>query len=509
MDGHAGLIVLKGMLINVKTLSAGKGKAVPLHTMRSKNTLTIVLMVTSIALLLALQVLWLRSEYQNTREGFRREVNALFRNTVMALQDTLIEKSIKPLDADSIVVRSFAKTRRKPDSDFSFTPADSLRGRITVRDRLSDVQIFISTVKNDSVNHLVRPLLSKIDTGMYNKQFVIRYNADSLRLNDIRETYSKVLQEAGLEITPVISRVMPSEHIVLDDNIVSTFPVRLPPGQGFIASFPSIEFLMWKNLAPHILFSFFLTLITLVSFVVMYRSLRTQQRLMELKNDFISNVTHELKTPVSTVSVALEALKNFHGLDNPALTKEYLEIAQSELNRLTLMTDKILKAAVFETKGIVIQKEKVDLLKVTQQIVDSMKLLFEKNKARVMLQTNGSHFIVNGEPSHLTNVIYNLLDNALKYSPGQPLINILLQEEDSRITLSIQDNGLGIPSEYSKKIFEKFFRVPTGDVHNIKGYGLGLSYVSTVMKAHDGSVHVESEPGKGSNFIISFPAAHE
>lgn len=126
-----------------------------------------------------------------------------------------------------------------------------------------------------------------------------------------------------------------------------------------------------------------------------------------------------------------------------------------------------------------------------------------------MLQTNGSHFIVNGEPSHLTNVIYNLLDNALKYSPGQPLINILLQEEDSRITLSIQDNGLGIPSEYSKKIFEKFFRVPTGDVHNIKGYGLGLSYVSTVMKAHDGSVHVESEPGKGSNFIISFPAAHE
>lgn len=230
---------------------------------------------------------------------------------------------------------------------------------------------------------------------------------------------------------------------------------------------------------------------------------------MELKNDFISNVTHELKTPVATVSVALEALKNFHGLDNPARTKEYLEIAQNELKRLTLMTDKILKASVFENNGVVIQKESVDIQKITQQILDSLKLLFDKQKAQVSFQTEGNNFIVEGEAAHLTNVIYNFLDNALKYSPEHPQINIQLKETPTNLILSIQDNGIGIAPEYKKKVFEKFFRVPTGDVHNIKGYGLGLSYVASVMKAHGGTVDVVSEPGKGSNFIATFPKVHE
>ncbi len=253
------------------------------------------------------------------------------------------------------------------------------------------------------------------------------------------------------------------------------------------------------------LFSIFLTLLTSISFVVMYRSLKAQQRLMELKNDFISNVTHELKTPVSTVSVALEALKNFHGLDNPERTKEYLEIAQNELARLTLMTDKILKAAVFENNGVIIHKEPVDLKEITQQILDSMKLLFDKRNAQVSFQTEGSNFVINSESTHLTNILYNLLDNALKYTPEQPQINIALKETPEHLILSIQDNGLGISSAYKKKIFEKFFRVPTGDVHNTKGYGLGLSYVASVMKAHGGTVEVESESGKGSNFIVTFP----
>jgi two-component system phosphate regulon sensor histidine kinase PhoR len=174
-----------------------------------------------------------------------------------------------------------------------------------------------------------------------------------------------------------------------------------------------------------------------------------------------------------------------------------------------LMTDKILKAAVFENKGITIQKETVDLHKTITQILDSMRLIFEKRQAVVSFRPEGENFILQGENAHITNVIYNLLDNALKYSPKQPIITLGLTETSKELILSIQDEGLGIPDEYKRKIFEKFFRVPTGDIHNIKGYGLGLSYVAGVVKAHGGSIDVRSESGKGSTFSIHWPKHHE
>ncbi|MFN8890291.1 MAG: sensor histidine kinase, partial [Cyclobacteriaceae bacterium] len=246
----------------------------------------------------------------------------------------------------------------------------------------------------------------------------------------------------------------------------------------------------------------FLSTLTIGAFIVMYKSIRAQQRLAELKNDFISNMTHELKTPVTTVGVAIEALKNFNGIENKELTDEYLTIAQNELNRLSLLTDKILKTAIFENKGVDFQPENVHFDQIIDQVLTSMKLVFEKNKAIVSFEKIGSHFELRGGQVHLTNVIYNLLDNALKYSGENAMIEIRLHEMGHELKLSVTDNGIGIAPEYKKKIFEKFFRVPSGDVHNSKGYGLGLSYVDSVIKAHHGKLVVESEIGKGSTFTI-------
>ena len=461
-------------------------------------------MLSSIVLLLALQVLWMRSEYENSVESFRKEANSIFRATVNAMQDSVIEKSIKPVAGDS-VAHGFLKNKLRADSVFVFTTTDTvIRG--ARRERSSTVQLYVnSAVKRDSIKRIVRPLLSRLDGEMGGQKFVIRLSSDTLRVDSIARKYTRALENAGLQVSPKIVRLNPEHRLQHIDTVISTFPVRVNPGQAYVAHFTSIDALLWKKLTPQALFSILLTLLTVFSFVVMYRSLRAQQRLMELKNDFISNVTHELKTPVATVSVALEALKNFHGLDNPERTKEYLEIAQSELNRLTLMTEKILKASAFENGKVDFTKEPVDLKKTVQQILDSMKLLFEKNHAQVSFETTGNNFVAQGEATHITNVIYNLLDNALKYSPTNPEIKISIKNSGDKLILSVQDNGLGISSEYKEKVFEKFFRVPTGDIHNIKGYGLGLSYVSSVMKAHDGTVEVESEPGKGSNFIVTFP----
>ena len=471
-------------------------------------------MSASILLLLVLQMLWLQNSYEKAFYDLRRDSNYLFRNTVFSIRDSLFFKNIQALPIDSSKSVVFKEINH----------TDSMR----VRMRASSVQVIVksSTDNKDSLIEAIRPMAHYNFKGQDGKRFVIQIAPDTISSDTLKAIFTKALEEAGLpkaffmnhefspdqggpgirmrlDATPFDPTKDAQLNIFRDTMKLET--VRLNPVSRYSASLLEFRGFILKAIAPQILFSILLTSITIIAFFVLYKNLRSQQRLMEIKNDFISNVTHELKTPVATVSVALEALKNFHGLDNPARTKEYLEIAQNELNRLTLMTDKILKAGAFENQEIVIEKGPVDLQTITQQVLDSLKLLFEKNKAAVSFEAVGRNFEMEGEVSHLTNVIYNLLDNALKYSPSQPTIKVLLQENTNQITLSIQDNGLGIPSEYKSKIFEKFFRVPTGDVHNIKGYGLGLSYVSSVVKAHGGTVEVESEPGKGSNFKIILP----
>ncbi len=224
-----------------------------------------------------------------------------------------------------------------------------------------------------------------------------------------------------------------------------------------------------------------------------------------MKNEFISNVTHELKTPIATVGVAIEALKNFNAIHDPERTREYLDISQNELQRLSLLVDKVLKLSMFEKKEMELKKEQFDCRQLVQEVMNSMRLQFEKYHARAHLHTEGENYIVEADKLHITSVIYNLLDNALKYSRENPVIDVFVRANSENIEISVRDNGIGIESAYKEKIFDKFFRVPTGDKHNIKGYGLGLSYVAEVIRRHHGNVRVESELGKGSTFTARFP----
>lgn len=438
------------------------------------------------------------------------------------MRDSLYQGNIRAVVADSLPkaplrdVHSISAVKRSLDSG-------------VVAAKSSTVQVFISdkATNNDSILDALRPMTRQLRQGIEvgQKSFFIRLAPDTVSLDTLKMYFNAALERANIPLEFQIDRqVTTPERFHMrgrvdnddpDENHPSIFgdtirleSLRFNPVSRYHASLFPVQGFILRQIAPQILFSFLLTLVTLVAFVVLYRNVRAQQRLMELKNDFISNVTHELKTPVATVSVALEALKNFHALNDPKLTNEYLDIARNELNRLTLMTDKILKAAVFETKEITIQKEAVDLHQTITQIIDSMRLVVEKRQGVVSFHAEGENFTVEGEGTHITNVIYNLLDNALKYSPDKPVITIKLTEAPSILILSIQDEGLGISQEYKKKIFEKFFRVPTGDIHNIKGYGLGLSYVAGVVKAHGGSIDVQSEPGKGSTFIIHWPKDH-
>lgn len=212
----------------------------------------------------------------------------------------------------------------------------------------------------------------------------------------------------------------------------------------------------------------------------------------ELKNDFIRNMTHELKTPIATVSVAVEALQKFDALQNPQRTQEYLDIAGMELNRLSLLVDKVLRISLFEKQEPVLRSEPIDLKILVEEILTPMRLQFEKCRAQVQILPEGNFFALKGDRLHLVSVVYNLLDNALKYSTQHPEIKIGITHGNQQLSLRVEDNGIGIPQAFQARTFEKFFRVPTGDVHHVKGHGLGLSYVAGVVRLHGGSIEVES-----------------
>jgi two-component system phosphate regulon sensor histidine kinase PhoR len=491
----------------------------------SKNTITLTLIVSSILLLLALQGLWLKNSYERAYFDLRRETSGIFRTTVFSMRDSMLVRSLERIDTS------------RTGNHFVFnTKVDTLvikrRGtQMKARTEASQVQIYISSDnKSDSVQKIIRPLARQVQEGKVKEgsTFVLRMGSDSLSMDSLKWNFKTAIENAGYTIpfdVKYFSALPPPVDLqsmrtigfrgpeawedsvavnVFSDKLSSEW-VRFDPIHRYSVVLSGIRPNLLKEISPQIFFSLFLTLLTSAAFIVMYRSIRAQQKLMELKNDFISNITHELKTPITTVGVAIEAIKDFKAINNPALTSEYLDIAQNELNRLSILTDKILKTSIFENKGIEFLPEPIEMDTLVEQVLASMKLVFEKQGAKVDIEKQGDNFSILGGSVHLTSVVYNLLDNALKYSLINPEINVLLKEEASTITLSVQDNVIGIASEYRKKVFEKFFRVPTGDVHNIKGYGLGLSYVESVVKSHKGTIRVESEPGKGSNFIITLP----
>ena len=324
---------------------------------------------------------------------------------------------------------------------------------------------------------------------------------DSIPVSEITTAFIKTLKEQKLDIPFTVS-FNPDEILHGEDFMLRPLPensfagYRLQLGNDF-------SYLI-KKISWPILFSVLLVGLTVVSFILLYRSLLHQHRLAQIKNDLISNITHELKTPIATVGVAIEALKNFNAMQDPEKTKEYLDISQNELQRLGLLVDKVLKLSMFENKKIELKYEVLDLEEIVKEVVASLRLQLEKYNARINIHTGGN-ILIKGDRVHLLSVVFNLLDNALKYSKENAAIQVDISEAHDNIVLKVTDNGIGIPQEYKTKIFEKFFRVPTGDQHNAKGHGLGLSYAAQVIRQHRGNIEVDSHEGLGSTFTITLP----
>jgi two-component system phosphate regulon sensor histidine kinase PhoR len=459
------------------------------------------LMGITIVAIVAFQIYWLQKAYEREQRTLEIRTNVTFRETVLSLQAVKMKLDKFPLDSGAkfgIHISHDAKIRTSNDEDGlprqkGFSIVNILNHKLHDTDGKQVLIVSGDTARRASWqrNRLMQML---VDADSLQ---------DSIRIREIIPVFQKKLDEQNIDvpfsvtrfIPPVPDSIMPKHNevvigfkkpIIYQLNLGNTFP-----------------YLIKKILTP-IIFTLFLIAITIVSFSLVYRSLMHERRLAEIKNEFISNITHELKTPIATVSVAIEALRSFNASIDPRKTKEYLDISANELQRLSLLVDKVLKLSMFEKKEIELKYELLDMAAIVQEVASSMRLQFEKHNALVTTQSAGDTHL-EGDRLHLVSVLFNLFDNALKYSNGSPSIQVRIDGSDNQLTLSISDNGIGVPEEYRDKIFEKFFRVPTGNLHNAKGYGLGLSYVAHVVEKHHGTIKVMANAEGGSDFMINLP----
>jgi signal transduction histidine kinase len=270
------------------------------------------------------------------------------------------------------------------------------------------------------------------------------------------------------------------------------------------AGITDFEWLLAKRIFPQFLFSLILLGLTAGAFVFTFRSLKKQIRLNEMRDGFLRNITHELKTPVATVKVALESLRRFDLQSDPRVTEEYLGMASQEMERLDRLIGRVLDISLMEDNQPVVALTNGDLKEIVMRVIASLALRLDQAGATVTTDAKDAGYTCLLEELYVEGVLLNILDNSLKYAAGPPVIDIGLAQDEAGVTLTIRDHGPGIPDEYLGRVFEKFFRVPTGDRHNVKGHGLGLTYVWHVMEQHGGKVEVANLADGGCLFTLHF-----
>ncbi len=314
----------------------------------------------------------------------------------------------------------------------------------------------------------------------------------------------------SLTFSPLIRYTKDSVYVNVNDTIPGFDVAKLrlkKDGHYFTIFFPNIQ---PKTIEATTFFSpwLYISVIVFLVFVFFAYSLSIiirQKRLSEVKNDFINNMTHELKTPISTISLSSELLLRLEDEVELEKVKRYAGIIYKENKRLENQVERVLNVAKLDKDQVVLNKEEFDVHELLQEVKENFEFSQTEQGGKLSIHLDAPRFSIQADPVHFTNVIYNLLDNAVKYCTEKADISISTRNEKNYLQIEISDNGIGIKRENIKLIFDKFYRVPTGNVHNVKGFGLGLYYVKLIVDAHHGKIDVKSSPGKGTTFTISLP----
>ncbi len=515
--------------------------------------LLVLLMSLSLIGIILVQVYWFNTSFKNNEEQFRFHVKQVIGNVADKLEKeeayTFIDKYKKlkdsigkePEKSDFLEFGYYQRNSRTNEtiiysnniisedynisSSFFDKKADSLKLKNFSSKRVTE--IYNNGIDN-SLQHKIVPDVKIQKTTdldiLDNAQFEIFFkdiaSAKPLQERVSKEKLQKMLftelNEYGVK-TPFefgiysngLATKIQSEKFRYAKNDTYTIPV-FTDNEGnnkyqLLVSFPHKEKFLFSELVGITILSIVFTLIIIIAYSSALNQLIRQRHISEIKTDFINNMTHEFKTPIATINLALDAIKNPKIIEDKEKVHRYLQMIRDENKRMHAQVENVLRISKLEKKELEINKESNNIQDIIDDAIDHVNLIIEDRQGTITTHYNATRTTVLLNDVHFTNVIVNILDNAIKYSPEEPRIDIYTENVKDFVIVKVKDQGAGMSKVAQKRIFEKFYREHTGDLHNVKGHGLGLAYVKRIIDDHNGQIFVESEKGKGSTFIIKIP----
>lgn len=442
------------------------------------------LMIVTQLVLTIFMVYWLRTQYLSSKGRLVKELSEIYIQTQDELIDTLVFRSfVNPVISGKKIIT--VNIGSEQDSLAGRTDSLPAIGK-TEEMILRSVRMIVSHSDDTTVRFKsqITGASFTIDSAMFDERFHLKMNKEGMNFG-VRWT-----EAAGDSVPGGSGRVIMMEPM----------PGSRLPG----AEISGFKGYIMVEILPQLVFGLFLIILSAMAFLLAYRYLRDHAVLSELRNEFIGNMTHELKTPVATLRVALEALDKYSLRDDPALLGEYLRLASLETARLEELINRVLDHSLLESNGSTADMKETEINSLAGDAVELMKIRLDEGS--ITFHRFDADIKVVCDRLYIKSVILNLIDNSLKYCGTVPEVNLLVRREGRFAVLEVRDNGPGIPDEYHEKVFEKFFRLPTHNIHNVKGYGLGLSFAQLVVKLHEGRIEIRNH-NPGCSFIIYLPSA--
>jgi len=510
--------------------------------MKKRIFYILVLIIISVSGILAIQFFWIYNSYKINRIQFIKEIDQALEVSVQSEMNARYSKMVDFMfSSDDIAI-----LKEQPDT-VNGVSIDSLI-QVAMDDNQPEgassmnMNINIMPVTADSVDKVpdyigldIKNLLKTIfieelrgtatlNFEMLDSLLQIEFknrNIESPYIIELMDTEKDSLIKTNRGQTVTTKKIqgpkdlsVTVEHIETHDektiatkNILRSkdVPVSVLNKTHVRLGFPKQRQAILSQMAGILGASFLLVVIVVLCFIYMLRTILKQKKLSEIKNDFINNMTHELKTPIATVSAAVESMQSFNVLDDKSKTDRYLDISSNELKRLSGLVEKVLNISAYEQKTLKLNPEKIDFNELIQNIITSQSIKNSNKKVKIKYKPETDNQFITSDRIHLTSIMNNFIDNAIKYSNNEVNIHVSFEHQNNHNIIRVKDNGLGISKHNQGKIFEKFYRVPTGNIHKVKGFGLGLHYVKNIIEEQQGTVHIKSILGKGSEFIITLP----
>lgn len=493
----------------------------------------IVLMATALTLLTAMQVYLLEGAYRGENERFEQSVKEALMNVRYRVERSHVEKQIdKRLDMNAIqrdLINSIDSIQA--GRNFNTQPEPGPENTGGFYNDLQGNNNQVSDVTGEAPDRLIERFDGNVEMLEQNPDQLksifkdllfgyLTYNNRDIEINDIAAALQEEFSLRGIKTRHEFAIYNNFNHsfrhaestnsaeFIYSPYQVPLYYTGLRNAIMLSVYFPNKTSYILGNIV-FLLVSAFLVIVVIVGlFIYSIRIIYEQRRISEIKNDLINNITHELKTPISVISLACQALNDEDMMRIEGIRSNYLNVIAQENKRLGSLVENILQSAVMEKGDFRMKLKKVNAHEKIETALKSFRLKLSERNFNVVLELHAQPPVLEADETHFTNMIFNLVDNAIKYSkPGDknPLLQIATYAKDGFLYIAVEDSGIGIGKEDQKKIFDKLYRVSTGNVHNVKGYGLGLNYVKSIVERHHGDIQVRSEPGRGTTFTVKIP----